>query len=227
MASLESDIEGNAPIPLSDDCKTYLAEMDGKLIALTERDRTTATSTKLIDKKPKAATYRTHRGWVILDYTGCQTLVNGLRVADYKRIHEGDVIQIGNARVTLVEILRKRIAEGSDLLTPDKICHFCYYGFEVGQDVVYCTQCGAPYHFDCWLYFAKQEADSKKVHSLDAGDVEAEKEGKALETEVVYELQCPSCGASHRIDPKRHGLEVKQSQGEGTVCPHCGQVLKS
>jgi hypothetical protein len=121
---------------------TYLTEQGGMLVASEHRSKTT-----------QAALLRAAQGsWVLLDYTGYQTWVNGLRVADCKRVCEGDQIRIAGTVATFFEIIRIVVEAGSELLNPEVTCSFDLTGFKVGDEVVYCPACNAPHHAECWTY---------------------------------------------------------------------------
>ena len=99
----------------------------------------------------KAAILQTHRCWVLMDFTGHDLYVNDLRVADFKRVSEGDAIRIGRAAIRLYEEIRQEeVRLGSPLLAPRVICQYCQTGFEVTEQVIFCPACDTPYHADCW-----------------------------------------------------------------------------
>lgn len=142
MAFLKlGDADNTATIPLANEKMTYLTEQNGMLIGSENRSEAV-----------QAAFWRTSHGWVLLDYTGHKTFVNGLRVADCKQAREGDEIRIGAVVIRLFEIRREVVREGSDLLDSEVICYVCGVGFEVGNWVVYCPACDVPHHDDCWFF---------------------------------------------------------------------------
>jgi hypothetical protein len=127
-------------LPLSYNGITYLADKDGIL---------TASENRL--EEHQAGFLKSSRGWVILDYTGCHTFVNGVRVADCKLVRQGDTIRIGQASAQLTEEIRKvTVNEGSVWLNPEKLCFYDQNRFEIEDEIVCCPECGVPYHHDCW-----------------------------------------------------------------------------
>ncbi|MBK8031249.1 MAG: hypothetical protein IPK17_17515 [Chloroflexi bacterium] len=109
-------------------------------------------------KKPpqQCAFFRTRRGiWIVLDYTGTQTKVGGLRVADFKIVRENDCVSLNNLKVLFHEIDRFIIEPGSYLLECDdygrkRKCPYCLASFHVGEEVIICPECSKPHHVECW-----------------------------------------------------------------------------
>ncbi len=207
MAFLELDNEGDGNRVTLDDGKvTCLIEKDGELSTRVQGDMPTEFKNKsrAADfESTQAALWRAGRGWVLIDYTGYRTLVNGLRVADCKWIHEGDVIQIGESTAKLFEIDREKVKDDSELLDSDKICYICRDEYESGEQVAYCPKCGAPHHVDCWLF--GQEGSDKEV----------------------YEVGCANCGTLYQLDRRLHPLEDegdKADEDEMIECPHCNKL---
>ena len=83
-------------IPLRADQITYLNQRNGRLSTAEQRTAQT-----------RAALMSTKRGWVLFDFTGYETYVNGLRVADCMLIRENDQLQIGGVNVELSFDLRR------------------------------------------------------------------------------------------------------------------------
>lgn len=147
MAFLEFDKQQlQASIVLSGEKMIYLFAHKGALTA----------SEKNVGN-PHAAILKEARSdgdvWVLLDYTGYQTMVNGLRVADCKIVREGDRIQIVENICTFKltgKIVKETVSAGSPWLAQEVQCDFDLRKFEVGDEVVCCPQCNKPYHADCW-----------------------------------------------------------------------------
>jgi hypothetical protein len=196
MAFLQVDHKGKIEqVSLGDDLATYLIEHDGRLERLTQDDEF---------KTAQASLQRTLRGWVLIDYTGYWTSVNGLRIADCKEVHEGDVIQIGRAEAKFAEISQGKV--DSDLSTSEKVCYLCYGKFEDGEDVLYCTRCGTPHHVECWLPAPGAHDDEKVSNAHDQ----------------VRDVLCANCGKPYRINLELHRLKDQDQadEQEMTECPH-------
>ena len=188
---------------LDESAVTCLEERQGTLKTFTAEQDELLTRPGIRFRAIDAALWRTKRGWVLMDYTGYKTLVNGLRVADCKHVCEGDVIQIGQVAAKLFEIRRARVRVDSDLLGSGKVCYVCYREFKVGEQVAFCSACGCPHHVECWL---------------------------CTGTEDVYDVHCANCGASHQVDRKLHCARERKKQdrdGDVMLCPECGRPLAS
>lgn len=99
-----------------------------------------------------AALLLTRRGWVILDFSGSDTAVNGLRVAELKRLQHGDRITVGSATAVFREISEAVLPADAAVIQRGEICLVDRAGFEEGQTVVYCPVCEAAHHLDCWEF---------------------------------------------------------------------------
>lgn len=136
MAYLKSD---NTTVELQNEGITYLTIDNGRLVSRSIRS----------DSSP-AALLRTELGWVVLDYSGYRTFVNGLRVADCKKICEGDAIQIGPFTTILYEIRTEVLTGDSSAVIETAVCGFCQCDFAPNDTVVYCPACDSPHHQECW-----------------------------------------------------------------------------
>lgn len=97
-----------------------------------------------------ALTRRFNRGWVLLDPLGLPCIVNGLRVADLKLIHQHDEIRLGEATARLFEIERQTVDKQSPLLNADCLCPIDQEPFIKGHEIVRCPVCETPHHAECW-----------------------------------------------------------------------------
>lgn len=218
MAFLKlGDADNTATIQLANEKMTYLVEKSGTLEGSENRPEAV-----------QAAFLRTSRGWVILDYTGHKTLVNGLRVADCKQVREGDEIRIGEAVIRLFEIRREVVPDGSDLLDPEVICYVCGVGFEVGNWVVYCPVCDAPHHGDCWLFnnescaagahcdyrtpqTARTEEEQDRLSQLARAPEDGRDNKSGIEVEVLGTEELPD-----DYSPVLEGLDILRRHAQGT-----------
>ncbi len=152
MARLVAD--GAQAVELAKNKLNYLLNERGELRAWTHDDS---------GRKAQCALWQTQHGpWVVLDFTGHDVSVQGLRVADSKIVRENETIRIGSLNVRFQEIERFVVMAGTEWLAPDEYgekleCPRCFRLFEdsIGEEVVVCPVCNTIQHLTCW-----QEHDS-------------------------------------------------------------------
>ena len=113
---------------------TYIADQKGKLVGL--------------DSDPgdsKTIFIKASRGWVVIDLSGRDSLVNGLRVPDFKRIREGDRLSIRDKSARFIELTREVLQSDTE-----ERCLYDHHPLRKGDTIIRCPGCGRVYHEDCW-----------------------------------------------------------------------------
>ena len=142
MATLEIlQQEKSVNIALDDHEITYVCKQDELLSGKVEKN---------VPDNAVIAFFRTRRGWMLIDYTGEDTYVNGLRVADAKLVAENQSIQFLELQARVLSRKQEAVTAGSKLLDPEVHCPYCMCPFDPGVNVVFCPGCETAHHLDCW-----------------------------------------------------------------------------
>src|ERR1051326_8394395 len=85
---------------------------------------------------------------VLIDLTGSEVTVNRVPVLSLQVLGHGDQIGIGQARLTLAEVLKSVVEPGT---TGVGCCVVCMDDLKPGEEIISCPRCSRPHHRECWL----------------------------------------------------------------------------
>lgn len=153
---------------------------------------------------------------VLVDLSGGDTWVNGRRVVRLQVLHHGDILQVGQASLTLWEVRIARLPAGSR--TVGRECPVCKVEFMAGDEVIACPRCRTVHHRDCWFsipicsFYGCEYPVHETVTSILAPWVAFEELGEQSEL-VKREVQC-------RAGNPRDQVPFQKKQ-RVAYCPQC------